>query len=394
MADFTGIQAVTETVRQLLLERMQEHAALTDVTTLHPDDDDTPDGPWVNLFLYRVTENAALKNQDLPGRGGPLSLGRPPLSLDLHYLITAMGLDSADTRGAQRVLGDAMVTLHDHPVIAKDDPVLDPALHQEVELLKVTLQPLATEELANLWTATTSPLRLAVVYLVTVVQLESAVPRQIARPVGAPPGAGPRVYAVPLDRPQITAVGVIRTADDPAAEAVESMPHARIGDTLVIEGARLYPGRRVLLGDVDASGAIAEPSTAARVLVQVPDEPALQAGIQRLQLVGDVPIGEPPRDIAVMRSNVAAFVLVPMVRSTFPAAGDAGTTVTITGERLLADRGPTIVLVGDHAIAPEPGATATQVAVTVPAIAPGVYAVRVRVNGAEGIDPASFEVTR
>ncbi|GAF88927.1 unnamed protein product, partial [marine sediment metagenome] len=106
--------AVTETVRQLLLERMQEHAALTDVTTLHPDDDDTPDGPWVNLFLYRVTENAALKNQDLPGRGGPLSLGRPPLSLDLHYLITAMGLDSADTRGAQRVLGDAMVTLHDH----------------------------------------------------------------------------------------------------------------------------------------------------------------------------------------------------------------------------------------------------------------------------------------
>ena len=227
----------------------------------------------------------------------------------------------------------------------------------------------------------------------TVVQLESALPRQIARPVGAPPDAGPRVYAVPIDRPQITAVGVIRTADDPSAEAVEAMPFARIGDTLAIEGGRLYPRRRVLLGDVDASGGIAEPSTAGRVLVQVPDEPAIQAGVQRLQLVGDVPIGEPPRDVAVTRSNVAAFVVIPRVRSTSPAAGGAGTTLTINGDRLVADRGPTVVLVGDHALTPEPGATATRIAVTVPAIAPGVYPVRVRVDGAEGIDPATLEVT-
>ena len=42
------------------------------------------------------------------------------------------------------------MTLHDHPIIAKDDPVLDPGLQQEVELLKITLEPLAAEELTNI----------------------------------------------------------------------------------------------------------------------------------------------------------------------------------------------------------------------------------------------------
>jgi hypothetical protein len=193
---------------------------------------------------------------------------------------------------------------------------------------------------------------------------------------------------VPLDRPQITAVGVTRGALD----EVEAIPYARIGDTLVIDGGQLHPGRRVLLGDVEA--AVDAASTASRVFVEVPDEQALQAGIQRLQLVGDIQIGEPPRDVPVMRSNVAAFVLIPTIGSTSPAAGGAGAMLTITGDRLVADAGPTIVLIGDHAANPQSGATATQAAVTVPPeLEPGVYPVRVRVNGAESIDPAGFEVT-
>jgi hypothetical protein len=389
MADFSGIQAVTETLRRLLLDRMQERATLTDVTTSSLDSDDVPDGPWVNLFLYRITESAELKNQELAGMGGPLSLGRPPLSVNLHYLVTTMGLDSADTRGAHRVLGDVMLTLHDHPVIAKDDPVLDPALQQEVELLKVSLEPLATEELSNIWTATTAPYSLSVAYRVTVLQLESTLPEPVPRQVGAPPEAGPRVHVLPLDRPQITAVGVRR---DPGGE-VEPMPYARLGDTLVVDGGRLHPGRRVLLGGVDATAAVDPASTAGRLLVTVPDEPALQAGIHRLQVVGDVPIGEPPREVPVMRSNLAAFVLIPTVSSTTPATGAPGTTLTITGERLVADGGSTIVLIGNRAVTPGAGATATRATVTVPELPAGVHPVSARVNGAESVDPASFEVT-
>ena len=124
MADFTGIQAVTETLRQLLLERMQEHSALTDVTTFHPDHDDTPDGPWVNLFLYGIHREAALKE---PGPSGTVEsdrcrFGRPPLSLDLHYLITTAGLIRADPAARSVCSATPWVTLHDHPIIAKDDP--------------------------------------------------------------------------------------------------------------------------------------------------------------------------------------------------------------------------------------------------------------------------------
>jgi hypothetical protein len=43
------------------------------------------------LFLYRATENASLKNQMIPGQGHPSEYGHPPLSLVLHYLLTAYG---------------------------------------------------------------------------------------------------------------------------------------------------------------------------------------------------------------------------------------------------------------------------------------------------------------
>ena len=319
---------------------------------------------------------------------GP-TLGRAPLSVNLYYLVTTMGLDSTDTRGAHRVLGDVMLTLHDHPAVAKDDPVLDPGLRQEVEQLKITLEPLATEELSNLWTATTSPYRLSVVYRVTVVQLESALPRRFPRPVGVPPDAGPRVVVVPLDRPRIAAVGVAREKGG----EVEVVPYARVGDTLVVDGERLHPGRRVLLGPLDASAAVGGASTGSRLRVAVPDDPALQAGIQRLQVVGDIAIGEPPHAVPAMRSNVAAFVLIPTLGSTAPAGGDPGTSLTVTGARLVADAGPTMVLIGDHPVTPDGGATATRLTVTVPQLPAGVYPVSVRVNGAESIDPASFEVT-
>jgi hypothetical protein len=94
-----------------------------------------------------------------------------------------------------------------------------------------------------------------------------------------------------------------------------------------------------------------------------------------------------------MRSNVAAFVLIPTVSSTTPAGGAPGITLTIGGQRLTADGGSAIVLVGNQAVTPDTGASATRVTVTVPELAAGVHPVSVRVNGAESIDPASFEVT-
>lgn len=390
MSDFTGVQAITATLREILLQRMAEPPTITTA----PLDVDVPDvdPPILNLFLYRITESAGLKNQDLPGMAGPLSLGRPPLSLELHYLITAAGLDPNDDRGAHRVLGDAMLTLHDHPIIAKDDPLLDPALQNAAELITVTMEQLDTEELSKIWTAATAPVRLCTGYKVTVVQLESMRPRRVAKPVLAPPAAGPRVYAVPLDRPVIASVGVMRLLPD-LSVVEQNVPYVRVGEQLVVRGTGFFPGTRVILGEVDATASIDPASTSSRMLVQVVDA-ALQPGVQRLQLIRDVEVGEPPEErvFPFLRSNVSAFVLIPTITTVSPADGPDGTVITVTGQRLFRADVPSMVLVGDRAFLLAAG-TPTQVQLAVSGLPAGIYPVSVRVNGAESIDAHTFEVT-
>ena len=225
VSDFTGVQAVTATIRQILQQRMEEPVPVTTA----PPDVEVPnvDRPLANLFLYMVEESATLKNQDLPGMAGPMSLGQPPLSLNLHYLVTAAGPDPNDDRGGHRVLGDVMLTLHEHPIVAKDDPLLDPVLQNEVELLKITMEPLDVEGLSKIWTATTAALRLSVGYKVTVVQLESTQPRSVAKPV--------------KELPRSWTSGVCRVAQSagdchPRSDATSPRPHSRGADSSLRAG--------------------------------------------------------------------------------------------------------------------------------------------------------------
>ena len=391
MSDFTGVQAVTATIRQILQQRMEEPVPVTTA----PPDVEVPnvDRPLANLFLYMVEESPTLKNQDLPGMVGPMSLGQPPLSLDLHYLVTGAGPDPNDDRGSHRVLGDVMLTLHEHPIVAKDDPLLDPVLQNEVELLKITMEPLDVEGLSKIWTATTAPLRLAVGYKVTVVQLESTQPRSVAKPVKELPAGGPRVYAVSLNRPVIAALGVMRRLPDLTLEE-QSVPYVRVGEQLLVEGSGFFPGTRPILGDFDASASTDPTSTSSRMLITVEDA-GLLAGVHRVQLVRDVGVGEPPdeRTFPFLRSNVAAFVLIPTVTGVTPASGPPGTAVAVDGLRLFRDDAPSMVLVGDRAFPIGPDGSDTRVQVTVTGLPSGVYPVSVRVNGAESIDAFDFEVT-
>ena len=66
----------------------------------------------VNLYLFKVSENGHLKNQEIPGHGHPAQYGRPPLSLNLHYLLTthvgAETTEDADLQ-CQAMLGDAII---------------------------------------------------------------------------------------------------------------------------------------------------------------------------------------------------------------------------------------------------------------------------------------------
>src|SRR5579859_7993035 len=93
MSNTLAIATVTETLRQMLADYVVNLVNGASVTVQPPDASSTLlPNPGVNIFLYQISPNPALRNADLPTRtsGGKL-LRRPQAALDLHYLLTFYG---------------------------------------------------------------------------------------------------------------------------------------------------------------------------------------------------------------------------------------------------------------------------------------------------------------
>ncbi len=386
MSNYQVIGGVSATLRQLLLHGMEEEAEVT----ISPPDVESADPPRINLFLYRVEESASLKNQDLPGLAPGGGFGVPPLALELCYMLTAYAAEDND-RAAQELLGDAMRALHETAIIPRSQ--LDPSVRPLFESVRISFQPVTLDDLTKIWSATTKPMRTSVCYRVTAVQIESRTPRQYSRLVGEPPEGGPRVTALPVSRPVIRRILVIRQGD--ASQRERPIAYARIGDKLVIEGTSFTLPARVLLGDVDASALIGSGGTETRIIVTIPDDAKLQPGAITVQVQADVMLGEPPVAHRGFASNLGVFILTPLVATAGCAAGPQR-KVTITGRRLFQNERSCMTLIGDSLIdsAEYSSASETKLEFKLPAAIPaGSYPVRVRVNGSESIDTLPVVVT-
>src|SRR5829696_2456938 len=197
MASHGAIAAVSKTLRTLLLDQMTTGAQ---VTLAPPDVTVTgADGARVNLYLCEVLENVQLKNQEIPGSGHPAAYGRPPLSLNMRYLLTTYSeseIQPQSDLNAQTILGDAMRVMHDfghridtltitNPAAGlPGDAVLDNVLADEFERVKITLHPTSLEDITKIWSAMPeASFRRSVIYEVTVVQIETPERRPRPRPV-------------------------------------------------------------------------------------------------------------------------------------------------------------------------------------------------------------------
>jgi hypothetical protein len=404
MGDFHVIGGVSATLQTLLTDRMEVPANLGSVpVTIGPppfsalDNNPRQEPLRINLFLYRVSENGYLQNQEIPGRGSPGANGHPPLSLNLHYLVTAHGNEEIqmpagpffDDTNAQYLLGSAMRVLHDAPIITnalvtRRTPsgvtILDASLRDEFERIKVTLEPLTLEDLTKLWTALTLRMRLAVAYAVNVVQIESRRARGFPRPVGqpaswlappsGPPPTGPMVSVIQMRTPTIETVSVRRGASAPE----NPLPYARIGDTLVLRGTSLQgPQSYVAFGELTVPATYAD---ATRVEAAIPDATIPGAGAiapgQLLQpgVRGAKVIARDPRvPGGSFSSNEAPFMLVPFAdRNLLTYGAGAPRRITVRGTRLIdaAPRGQTMI---GRAVVPSAGylsATPLQIVVPVP----------------------------
>lgn len=381
MADFTAIAAVSRSLRTLLQDRMQSGAAVT----IAPPDQTVSgfDGARVNLYLIQVLENAALKNDQGALRGHPGSYGRPPLSLNLRYMLTshsdAENQPDSDLT-AQEILGDAMQVLHEFgnridtltqitlAPPALNEPILDPVLTEEFERIKVTLHPVTIEDVTKIWSALSAEnFRRSVVYEVTVVQIfPSEAPRV------APPVEERRVFASLARRPTIERVFVT-----PAPGAPEREMRVSVGEEITIVARDIAADRLfVRFGALPPMRIPADRGGRFRVIV--PDavlaadfDPAvnlpiaaadlLQPGTLPIRLVSEVATegvagGQGPgtrvEEPRVFQSNVALMQLVPRVATVTPANGSAGTILRVTGDRLWhAGATEAQIVIGDGAVA-------------------------------------------
>ena len=418
MSDFRAIGGVSATLQSLLRDRMELPDGVRDApVTVGPppfsakDNEPRKEDARLNLFLYRVTENGYLQNQEIPGLGSN-GYGHPPLSLNLHYLLTAYGntqltADGSlfDDTNAHFLLGGAMRVLHDFPVVTDQLTAVRPpsgglllhaSLRDAYEKVRLSLEPLTLEDVTKVWTALALRYRLSAAYVVNVVQVESRRPRTFPRPVGKPasptspplptdPRApGPWVYALTLQTPTITEVRVRRLGET----AEQPFPYARIGDTLVLRGTSLSgPETNVRFGDVVVTASLARPD---HVEVAIPDTTAgtslipqpqqLQPGVRTVQVVTH----DPKVPHSAFSSNEAAFMLVPSVDpARVVLSVGAPRTLTLEGARLVSPTPGGETLIGRSVVSREEylSEDAKKIVVPVPTSLP-TQGVHVLVGGA------------
>ena len=398
MSSYMAIAGVSATLRNLLQDRMEGRPVTVTIAPpdLIVDDDNTS---RINLFLYKVTENASLKNQEIPGTGSG-DYGHPPLSLDLHYLLTAHGKSEKDEVEAHQMLGDAMRVLHDYPYISDQltqihDPaphhaVLDPSLLGQFEKIKIILDNFSLEDFTKIWTAFSKPFRLSAAYTVSVIQIETKLLRQFPRPVGELPSEGPRVYVLPSRTPYIQEVRLRRIGDPPNTE--RTIPYASIGDTLILIGTNITSDARLFLGSVDATSNITR-IAGDRIETVIPDDPALQPGPQTIKVMLFTLMGNPSIEHFGLQSNSAVFMLVPRIDSLTTDLGSTPRTLQVNGSRLYDPLAENMALIGDTTIPKYSTSSANIISFELPSsLVKGRYPVRVRVNGAENIDGHALDI--
>jgi Pvc16 N-terminal domain len=172
MSNSLAIATVTATLRNLLMAVTVDLPETT-ISTKSPrkSRNDSHGGSQINIFLYQTAVNAAWQKKQ---GSSQLQLGEPeslPLALNLYYLIAAYGRNDDDILSHQ-LLGKAMSILHEHPLLTPAEikaalPGND--LHEQVEQIRITPQPLSPEDLSRLWSIFQAPYEISVAYQVSVV---------------------------------------------------------------------------------------------------------------------------------------------------------------------------------------------------------------------------------
>lgn len=233
MSNAYAIEAVTMALREVIRGAVEELGTGARVITEPPDEArNEGNEQQVNLFLYQTSIAGSWRNEPFPA-GLPGETDFPPLPLVLHYLVTPYVRDADELIG-HRLLGAAMLALHDHPVLTGRElaSVGVPAeVGEHIEAVRITPVDTSVDEISKMWTAFQTQYRLSAAYEVRVVLIESDRARKTPLPVlrrgeddRGPVAQGDTTLAFPL----------LDAVVPPGGAAA-----ARVGDEIVLTGANL-----------------------------------------------------------------------------------------------------------------------------------------------------------
>jgi hypothetical protein len=410
MSNFLAIATVTEILGQLVFNSAQgalDNSAVK-LNIKRPEDPVGLDSANIFLYLYQVTPNGALRNNDLPSRSTDGRLQqKPQAALDLHYLIAFYGNDSESE--PQRMLGAVVRDLHAHSILTRNqirdgvnNAVINNGMNwlagsdlaEAAEAVKFTPVSLSLEESSKLWSVLLQTKHaLSVAYQASVVLIESEETPQQALPV-----SDRGVTGIPFIQPVIEQLRVLDNngVELPINQAIG------LGATLLIKGKRLQGQvTQIFINDAEITAASISDSEIRLIPLAdpLPDGSALRSGIKSLQIIHSVPLGEPPEAHSFSGSNVFPFPLRPM-----PTVSMQGSAIRVQFVPKVGKTQRVFLLLNELTNNPKPkgyrlaapkdnGISASSSATEVTnidfpvtgVVAAGTYLVRVQVDGAESL---------
>ena len=333
-------------------------------------------GGSFNLFLYRISIDANLRNR-------PLDAGQaPPVWLVLHYLLTAFDGPESDSIVAHRLLGRGLLALNALSIVRPD--ASNSVLASNPDPLRLTFDEADVELLSRIMQGSDEKFRVAAAFQVRPVMLAST--------AEAPDYALPvRSIGKPLPPPQPYEGASVLPSLGARVRAIEPERFSA-GQSIVLRGSELAGYDQILVG------ALTYPATSTldgALTATIPLADTISAGSYPVCVARTLPDGHQ------LSSNAVAGHLLPRVTSVnlagplTPVLGRLSGTFLVHGSQLGGATAATYAALylqgkAQLLLEPQPGGTATTLTFTVTdtqALAPDPnYRVILRVNGEQALD--------
>lgn len=245
-------------------------------------------GGSFNLFLYRISVDANLRNR-------PLDAGQaPPLWLVLHYLLTAFDGPESDSTVAHKLLSRGMLALNAMSVIRPD--ATNTVLASNPDPLRLTFDEADVEMLSKIMQGSDEKYRVSAAFQVRPVMLA---------PTDAPPAYALPVKTIgkPLPSPQLYEGATVLPSLGAQVSAIEPVRFSA-GQAIVLRGTDLAGYDQIQVG---ASTYAAATTADGGLTATIPLADTIAAGTYPVCVARTLPDGH------TLSSNAVAGHLLPLV---------------------------------------------------------------------------------